>query len=161
MEQSPGVEVQDQVDVPDQIRSMATMFRDLLLAKRLIRRSNAKWTVVQGPNNKLILHSNIVNDRHVDVGEVRLIVKSYPDMGEVRIVVEWTKKMLGFWYRVIVYVPFGDHSTALEGFRPILSSMRWLVNRSISLRSLNSTMRKMKKNRVRDKAMLQGMRLMS
>ena len=159
MEQSPEVQAQDQVNVPDQVRSMAILFRDLLLAKRLIRRSYAKWTVVSGPNNRLILHSKLVNDRHVEVGEVRLIVKSYPGMGEVRVVVEWTKKMLGFWYRTIVYVPFEDYLTALEGFNPILMSMRWLVNRSISLRSLNRTTRKVKKNRTRDKSMLQGMRL--
>ncbi len=160
MEQTPEIEVQDRVNVPDQVRSMAILSRDLLLEKRLILRSFAKWTAVQGPNNKLILHSKIVNNRHKEVGEVRLTFKSYPDMGEVRIVIEWTKKMLGFWYRTIIYVPFGDYIAALEGFAPVLAHMRWLVNRNVSIGSLNRTMRKVKKNKSRDKAMLQGMRLM-
>lgn len=88
------------------------------------------------------------------VGRVRCFVNMPSDPAlNPKVRVDWTRNAFGFWYRMDFYVPPGSRELDVAGrLREIARWVNITAEGSVNLKSMNRMFRKVKKNRVLDKA---------
>lgn len=139
-----------------------------LSSRGLIRRANVTPSPFGTPTTwETMLVAPLYKKRTMERGVIRIFVavprvdKEGDPGAEVR--VDWSLNLGGVWYTVTAKVKSALDATKRDYalVKPALKAAENTINGTVPLRSINRGYKKIKKNRARDKAVLQGLRMVS
>ena len=135
---------------------MMSSIQSLLKKGSFIRREFVSVRPIKEFNEyRMVLVSPLFNIRGQEVGDIRVFVFSPLSNNYDKLVrVEWSLKPMGFWFRRdFVGSKYGPRDV----FKRVSGNIRTTTERSISLKSQNRMLKKVKRNMVRDKALKSGL----
>lgn len=138
------------------VRAGMYMVRSMLDKSGRVKRTVVSINPTGVSEHTMVMVSRLLNKKRDAIGAVRVFVTAPVNGEDVKVTFEWTRNAFGFWYRKTIKLRdfVGDLEDLEMGkIRVVLDPLRWTADGSVRLNSMNRMFKKVKKNRVMDRAL--------